>query len=109
LAIQIKEFEENTLDHVNLDEIAGFNDEEVDIDYQEVDKNDKIILSLNLTSDIDTVGGQNDEIVKKSRPGNFLDEKIANGTKFYVITGECLEDLLMAARTNVNQLGKFML
>jgi phage anti-repressor protein len=42
---------------------------------------------------------QNDDLVKNFRFTYSLTGKVANGTKFYLITGECLKGLLMSAQT----------
>lgn len=122
-ALEVKE-----IDHVKLAEIAGFNSEEIEfvklfwdpafnnswiyvtkqmvvewLGYKENkatmgDFKKNLIKNYEENEDYKEVD-KNDEIVKKFRLENFLTEKIANGTKFYLITGECLKGLLMSSNT----------
>lgn len=135
IAIQSPEFQENTLDHVKLAQLAGFNDEEIEfvklfwdptfnkswiyltkelvIDWMGYKDNKSTMsdfyrsLRKNYETDVDYKEvDQNNDLVAKSHPDLNQDAKIGNRAKFYIITGECLKGLLMSTNTMKGKLIK---
>lgn len=134
LALQTKEFEENTFDYIKLAKIAGFNEDEIEyiklfwgaafnkswifmhkeivIDWMGYKKNDFTMsdfyknLKKNYEVEIDYKEvDKNNEMVKFHQE-KFPNRKVGNRTKYYIITGSCLKLLLMSAPTSKSKLIK---
>ncbi len=129
IAIQSPEFKNNELDNIKLAKLAGFNDDEiafVKLFWDPLFHKSWLYLSKQMV--VDWLGykdgksvmnnfytqnliknyeeyedykevSKDDEIVKKFYTDNSLNDDHGNRYKYYVITGDCLKNLLMSAKT----------